>query len=198
VLLFRYYVPFWKINFRIIGRRKCCSTRKLSRHILTIFVKHVYTCKKYEENKKHNNNLEILFKFSLGYLMIIVTDALYESKGSLLVLMWHNIWPLRVYRLHCFSACCVQPSKAYTLTCRSIIIWRDRYMRSSIKGGIFYLQSVQASKVDRIYLVLHIVFLSDYLSWGFLNYGCKILVKWNLIFCMQIDQRDVTVKHTEK
>jgi hypothetical protein len=50
-------------------------------------VKHVYTCKKYEENKKHNNNLEILFKFSLGYLMIIVVHALYESKGSLLVLM---------------------------------------------------------------------------------------------------------------
>jgi hypothetical protein len=54
------------------------------------------------------------------------------------------------------------------------LIFIYNLMRSSIKGVIFYLQSVQASKVDRIYLVLHIVFLSDYLSWGFLNYGCKI------------------------
>jgi hypothetical protein len=50
-------------------------------------VNQMYTCKKCEENKKQNNNLEILFKFSLGYLMIIVIHALYKSKGLLLVLM---------------------------------------------------------------------------------------------------------------
>ena len=71
---FRNYCILVRLNICICINKPMC-------------VKHVYTCKKYEENKKHNNNLEILFKFSLGYLMIIVAHALYESKGSLLVLM---------------------------------------------------------------------------------------------------------------
>ena len=42
-------------------------------------------------NTKKTKSITIIWrylkKFSLGYLMIIVTHALYESKGSLLVLM---------------------------------------------------------------------------------------------------------------